>query len=293
MKLFFRVLAFSMLAIPSFGPLCFAQSSEGIQIRKLVIESSTLPNRDRKQVVRQFEGCRYEGASDPVAQELGERIRAALRNLGYFEAAAADPKMSFVASDRRKRIADVRVRVQAGAQYRLGEIQFTGAKAFPAARVRAVFQLQKGELFNATKFGAGLEHLRTLYGTAGYINLVAIPQPIKDDSRHVIDWTVDIEEGKTYNFGRLILDGPEPHAGAGYALLDSWTLEGKRYNPVVMREWLVANQSNWQDGSRVADPTTFMSDPETGVVNVKLSFPEDQLGQIDSNQRPRVVTTAR
>ena len=263
-----------------------------------------MPERYRRQIVRRFEGCSYEGASDPVAEELGERIRAALRSLGYFEAAADDPKMSLVASDHRRKIVDVRVRVTEGAQYRLGEIQFTGAKVFPADRLRAVFEQQNGDVYNATKFGEDFEHLRALYGTAGYAQMVAVPNPMADESRHVIGFTIDIDEGKTYNFGRLVLDGPEPHAGAGQALLDSWkTLVGKRYNPVVLRQWLAANQSNWHSGAGIpktisiggfaVEPLTPVPDGESRVVNVKLSFPAVQLSRIESNQRPGIKAPPR
>jgi outer membrane protein assembly factor BamA len=149
-------------------------------------------------------------------------------------------------------------------------------RRFLRKRLRAAFDLHKSDLLNLTEFGAGLEHLRTLYGTAGYAQMSAVPLRIKDDSRRVIDFNIDISEGRTYNFGRLILDGPEPHAGAGYALLDSWNaLEGKQYNPLVLHEWLEANRANWQNGSNVADPTFSYPNGESRLVFVKLSFPDD------------------
>jgi hypothetical protein len=215
-----------------------------------------------------------------------------LRSLGYFEAAADDPRMSFVASDRRRRIADVRVRVKEGAQYRLGKIQFENAKLFPTDQLRAAPELQDGDLFNATKFGRGLENVRNLYETEGYVSFSAIPQLIKDDSRHDIDLIVDIDEGWPCDFGHLLLDGPEPHAGAGQALLDSWKpFEGKRYNPAMLQQWLAANRSNWKDGSHISDPITRIPDGESRVVNIKLSFPPVQHSRVESNQKPRVVAT--
>ena len=280
MKLFVRALALFLLTSTGLCLPCRADSLKPTKIRRLVIASKDLSERDRRQVVRQFEGYTFPGRGEPVSEdalieELGERVRQAFRNLGYFKAVVNEPRASFVASDHGKRIVDIRVRAQAGAQYRLGEIQFTGAKAFPTDRLRAVFEQQNGDVYNATKFGAGLENLRTLYGTAGYAQMSFVPSPITDESRHLIDWTIDISEGWTYSFGRLILDGPEPHAGAGFALLDSWhALEGKQYNPLLLQQWLEASRANWQNGSGVADPSCSYPDGESRMVIVKLSFPE-------------------
>jgi len=280
MKLFVRALALFLFTSTGLCLPCRADSLKQTKIRRLIIESKDLSERERRQVVRQFEGCDYPGfggnvSEDAVLEELGERIRQALRDLGYFNAVVDEPTASHDASDRGKKIVDVRVRVEAGVQYRLGEIQFTGAKAFPAERLRGIFEQHKDDVFNATKFGAGLGNLRTLYGTAGYAQMSFVPSPITDESRHLIDWTIDISEGWTYSFGRLILDGPEPHAGAGFALLDSWhALEGKQYNPLLLQQWLEANRANWQNGSGVADPSCSYPDGESRMVIVKLSFPE-------------------
>jgi len=275
MRLFTRVLIGFVLAGGSLWSAAQADSPNTIEIHRLTIESNSLPERDRRQIVRQFEGSSYEGASQAIAEEFGQRVRMALRDRGYFEAGVDDPEMSFTAADHGRRIADVRIKVKEGAQYRLGKIKFVNAKLFPADQLRGAFDLQDGDLFNATKFGRGLENMTNLYATEGYANFTAIPQPIKDDSRHVIDETVDVNEGSPYDFGRLILEGPEPHAGAGKALLDSWTsLQGKRYNPAILQQWLAANRSNWEDGSHTSDPITFRTDGESKVVNIKLSFPE-------------------
>lgn len=222
MKLFIRILIFCVLACTDLCRPCHADSLKAAQIHRLVIESKTLPDRDRRQVVRQFEGRDYW-----VLEELGEQIRMAFRNLGYFTAVVDEPTISPVTSGRGKRIADVTVRVKAGAQYRLGEIHFRGARTFPGDRLRTAFEQQKGDVLNATEFGEGLEHLRTLYGTAGYADVSAVPNAIADESRHVISFTIDIQEGWISSFGRLILDGPEPHTGAGYALMSGMRCRGE------------------------------------------------------------------
>jgi len=50
------------------------------------------------------------------------------------------------------------------------------------------------------------------------------------------------------SFGGLQLEGIEPVAGAGKALLTSWRqLQGELYNPQVLQKWLAANTKGWPD----------------------------------------------
>jgi hypothetical protein len=65
---------------------------------------------------------------------------------------------------------------------------------------------------------------------------------MNDKSRRTIDLVLEVEEGQAFDFGKLYLEGVEPRPGAGKTLLDSWKpLEGRRYNPVELQHWLLAN----------------------------------------------------
>lgn len=281
MRLPIRLLVFSLLAGVGLGQDRLSGSPVKVQVGKLIIESSTLPQADREQVIREFQHFTYDGSETGIREEFGERIRQALRDLGYFNANVDEPMFSF--TNRRKRVANVTVLVDEGKQYRLGSIQFQDEKLFPANQLRQAFALQDGDLFNATKFGSGLQNLQNLYQEAGYINFVATPQLERNDFSRTVDFVIDVDEGQQFHFGHLVLDGLEPHVGAGYALLNSWkTLQGKQYSPTVLHQWLVANKSDWQDGKYKSrpisalccgDPIETMPDAESSAVNVKLSFP--------------------
>ena len=99
-----------------------------------------------------------------------------------------------------------------------------------------------------------MDHLRELYGTRGYVNTVANPVVTTDESRGTIDLVLEVDEGQAYDFGRLYLEGVEPHSGAGKALLNSWKpLEGRRYNPVELQHWLLANHFDWKVSALASD----------------------------------------
>jgi hypothetical protein len=274
MHIFVRYLAVSLLASAGLGQLCFAQAANNIRIGNLVIESNSLPDADRERIIRLFQHKTY------LQAEIGVRIGVALRNLGYDRAVVDEPKISFPPQSERKGTARVTVKVQQGAQYRLGEIHFREPTIFSATRLRKLFSVRSGEIFNEGKMELGLEDLRKLYETRGYVNLAAIPEPSIDESRRTIDLFIDIDEGKPYNFGQLRLEGIEPYAGAGHALLNSWkTLEGKRYNSLELEHWVLAHHLDWKVGTRVSDSMRIAPNPVSPVVNVKLTQWPERLNQ--------------
>src|SRR5437879_4389351 len=164
MHILVRVLVVCLIANAGLGQPCPNELDRCVRINKLVIESKRLPVADRERIIRLFEQKSYaEG-------EVGIRIQYALRKVGYYKAVVDEPTFAF--PTKGKAIANVTVKMEPGAQYRLGEIRFRRATVFPAAQLRSVFLLRRGELFDSTKFSRGLDDLRKLYGTRGYVNTV-------------------------------------------------------------------------------------------------------------------------
>jgi Surface antigen variable number repeat len=266
MRILVRLIVASFLFQAGLIQAGFAESANSVRINKLVIESTSLPDADRGQIIRIFEQNTYP---EP---EIGERIRGAFRDMGYLRAFVDQPKLSFPAQTEGNRSANIIVKVDPGAQYRLGEIHFEKANVFPSARLEDLFPLRRGDLFSVTKIGDGLESLRNLYGTEGYINVVATPTPLIDESRRIISLVIFVDEGRPYNFGKLYLEGIEPDAGTARALLDSWSsLEGKRYNPVELQSWLLANHIKWKVDGSDSGLMRITPDSESHVVNVRLT----------------------
>jgi outer membrane protein assembly factor BamA len=250
------------------------ESDKKIRIHRLTLDANNLPNEDRERITHSFEhSIFFEGEFlQAFEDELQERIRQAFRDLGYFKARADEPKLSFLRQTQPATVVDVSVKVDQGVQYRLGDIRFVKAAVFPADRMRPLFQLQAGELFAATEISKGMDQLRNLYATEGYINCVAMPVVQINESHRTIDVVLDLDEGKPYDFGRLLLDGTEPHPGAYKALTDSWkTLQGKRYNPLLLKQWLTANASAWPGAA--ASNWDLMQQFPSGTVDIKLQLP--------------------
>jgi outer membrane protein assembly factor BamA len=134
--------------------------------------------------------------------------------------------------------------------------------------------LRGGELLYAAKISQGLENLRSLYTAKGYANFGAIEKPMIDKTRHVVDIIIVIDEGRPVSFGSLRLEGMEPFAGAGRSLLASWKdVQGKLYNPEVLRQWVAANTSGWPREAASAVKSDFVAGSSPDVaVDILLHF---------------------
>ena len=246
-----------------------------VQVRTLTLVSSDLAEADRYRVIQAFQG----GAYSP--EELSERVRQALRDVGFYKAQADTPNFSGISDASQPPSADVTIRVTAGAQYRLADIHFRGPSDFTKdqlvytpEQLRAQFQLEPGTLFNATAIGRGIDRVRTLYQGRGYADFGAIPKPEIDESHHTIGLTIVIDKGRPYYFGRLILDGAEPHAGDAKRLLDAWSsMQSRPYNPQLLAGWLAKNASFWPDNNESIHHTETAPHPETQMIDVQLKLP--------------------
>ena len=124
MHVLVRFLVISFLATVEPAQPCFAQLRDNLRVEKLVIESASLPHADRERIVRLIQQKTY------LQPEIGERIRQALRDEGYLNAVVDEPRFSFPMEAEGKRAAHVTVKVEPGAQYRLGDIHIQKATVF-------------------------------------------------------------------------------------------------------------------------------------------------------------------
>jgi outer membrane protein insertion porin family len=249
--------------------------SDPVKVRTLTLTSSDLVEGDRQRIIQAFQGGEYP------PEELAERVRQALRDVGFNEVKVDDPQLSGINDSTQPRSADVSIRVTTGAQYRLAEIRFEGVSdftkdqlVFTSELLRKQFPIEPGALFNTTAISRGMDRMRDLYLGKGYADFVAIPKPAIDEAKRTITLTIEIDKGRPYYFGRLILDGVEPHAGDAKLLLDAWTgMRSRPYDPHVLSDWLAAHAPYWPDAAESMQHTATTSNPETQLVDVQLKLP--------------------
>ncbi len=207
-------------------------------------------------------------------EEISERVRYAYQVHGFFKAAVDAPMVTSSQGKPQDKTIDVAVHVDAGEQYRINELLFTGAKVFPANELRSLFELRDGETYNAESIRKGLEELRKLYAKDGYINFVPVPNAVVDDQTLTISLTIELDEGKQFRVGKLIVNGdeaPEPPCKA--RLLNEWKrYEGQVYDPEILAKFLKNNSARDVTPERNSEIVT---DASTAIVDVALEIRVD------------------
>jgi outer membrane protein insertion porin family len=139
----------------------------------------------------------------------------------------------------QRELVDVTVEVLEGEQYRLKEIAFSSTAAFSPAELRKIFPISDGDIFDREKIGFGLEDLRGLYCTKGYVNFSAVPETAIDDNELKVSLKIDLDDGGAFQVGNLIARGVESQPGAREKLLKAWrSYEGKVYDCGVLDRFL-------------------------------------------------------
>ena len=175
--------------------------------------------------------------------------------------------------------------VDEGRQYRAGEIKVEDNTEFTADEIKSVIGLKPGDVVKGyTVVQKGLDNLKKLYGTRGYIQFNAgfVPE-FKDDAadstKGVVDITFGVEEGKQYTLRRLEFIGntfTRDNVMRREVLLN----EGERYNEQL---WdlsiLRLNQLGYFDQVKKEDATINTNEKE-GQVDLILKVQEKGRQQI-------------
>jgi len=154
-------------------------------------------------------------------QDDETRIRLAYMDRGYFNSKVQEESIKIVRRGgtgwRLPPIkmnlpsiqADIRLNLEEGRQYKLRNITFQGVTLFrtPEALMRPLFRMGPGDVFGREKLTKGLDALRDLYGTYGYIDMEPDFEPDFVPNTDQADLTLTIDEGKQFFIRRIDFSG--------------------------------------------------------------------------------------
>jgi outer membrane protein assembly factor BamA len=133
-------------------------------------------------------------------------MRDALREQGYFKT-DLEGAPYLVRALATERLYVLRVEVESGPKYRLGNIRFGSASdtplVFTDALLRQQIRLQEGEVFDVTKIRQGLESISKLYGSKGYIDATPAPDTTIDEKGSRIDLLIRVDEQQPYHIAKI------------------------------------------------------------------------------------------
>jgi outer membrane protein insertion porin family len=157
------------------------------------------------------------GGSTYTEEQYGEdieKVREVYLNNGYVDVSFGPPEMDYEDGYSRflfwkspKRWLNLSIPVSEGKQYRVKDIKVEGATVFPAEFIRFFFKLQPGEVYDESKITKGIESLRELYGSRGYVQFTGFPikRPVPETDE--VEVTVNLNEDKQYFVNRIEFKG--------------------------------------------------------------------------------------
>ena len=184
------------------------------------------------------------------SEELGERVRALFQDRGYFTAEVKSVR--FKAGDPLgiPKPVTMEAEVAEGPQFKVGEITFQGYRAFSAEKLRQQFPLKIGAVFERSKVASGLESLRKLYGTNGYLDMMSVPDT-RPGSNGIMHLSLTFQEGPQYRLDKVEFVGKKEMISR---LQVQWKLaEGSVYDATYLDQYLETNREllpggfGWKD----------------------------------------------
>src|SRR5262249_45101966 len=172
-----------------------------------------------------------------------------------------------------------------GRQYRAGTIKIEDNKEFTEEQIKSVLNIKPGDVVKGyTVVQKGLENLKKVYGTRGYIqfNSEFVPD-FKDDpndpTKGIVDLTFVLDEGKQYTLRRLEFVG---NTFTRDTVLRREVLlnEGDRYNKELFDYSLLRlNQLGYFEQVKEEDATVNTNEKE-GYVDLTVKVQEKGRQQI-------------
>src|SRR5437867_6661184 len=101
----------------------------------------------------------------------------------------------------------VELPIDAGDQYRLGELTIKGSTIFKSDALAKAFGMQKGDVVNFKKVKDALDQIKKLYGNYGYINWSYIPEQDFDEKNKTMNLTLEFNEDKQFIVDRINFHG--------------------------------------------------------------------------------------
>ena len=158
---------------------------------------------------------------------------------GYLNARFAQPQARLAATaagshntenDTSEQVeVEVTLPVEAGRQYYVSEISWTGNKAIPTEKLVPLLHLTAGQPANAVQLKSDLESVQNLYKSRGYMAAEIQAVPHLDDTSATATYALKVQEGDLYRMGDLEIHGLDSRTTDRMRL--AWGLhQGDPYN---------------------------------------------------------------
>lgn len=234
-----------------------------------------LPEAAREQVISLVKQQQFQGTPVECLSKLERAVLEALRDQQYEDYWVASVGATWRLI-RRDPSGDLHVSVTAElgerpAKYRLTSIRFVNNTLFPSDELRNMVPLRDEgivDIFDQNELHRGLEAIRKLYGSHGYIDATISSGSEIDDEHRTISFVFDVTEGRQYRIGSVQIVALDPTLQDA---LDSKLKPGDVVNSELISAFFVTNKSvlpanAWPKDVKIA------RHPKDGTVDLLFDF---------------------
>ena len=145
---------------------------------------------------------------------LAEAIKPIYLQQGYLRAKLGPPEVRLPGDPNQKLASQIPVYVPVapGAIFRWKEIHWAGNSLVSEFTLSGLLGVKHGEVADGMQIEAGWDRIREEYAHRGYLESKLDSVPVFDDQAHTVSYSVSIQEGPQYHFGKMVLTGISPAA---------------------------------------------------------------------------------
>jgi len=169
------------------------------------------------------------------------------------------------------------VPIDPGPVYHWKEVHWTGNATVSEFTLGGDVGLKPGEVADGMRIEAGWDRIREELAHHGYLDARVDPAAAYDESAHTVSYSVTIQEGKQYRFGKMVLTGLSP--AAEKKLHAAWPIpQGEIFDKIKYEEVLTKLQLHQEQifGELPLHYETvghwLQADANAGTVDVLLDF---------------------
>ena len=252
-----------------------AQSdNQAADARKVLVESFVISgtravdSAELAEITDTMSGSTFNDDAD----ELSERIRNQFQDRGYFKAEVDKLEIKVIDPLASPKPVRMEAYVSEGGRYRLSTIDFIGNHALTSQELRADFLIKTGDVFTKFKIAAGLEGMRRLVISRGFLDFTAIPDT-SFDSGSTVSLNIKVNEGRQYRMDKLEITGlPE----VAEKLQTRWELEpGAVFDAGYVKTFLEKNNSLVPADFVEETGVKLFKDCNSSTVSVHLHLTQD------------------
>jgi len=176
---------------------------------------------------------------------LSEAIKPVYLQQGYLRVKLGPPEVRLTGDPNQKLPSQIPVYVPVvpGQVYRLKETHWTGNALVSEFTLSALLGIKRGEIADGMQLEAGWDRAREEYAHRGYLEAKLDLVPAYDEQAHTVSYSVHIQEGPQYRFGKMVLTGISP--AAERKLLAAWPFAaGEIFDKAKFEELLAKLQTH-------------------------------------------------